>query len=126
MRSFLLPLILASIVTAGGFALAQEDPPILKAANRWKVGELIPKDLLVYREFDGCLAVDTDTVPLFNDITNYPLLRQITVTKCDERVFACAVSRAMLLVGPNRFFGDVLQFYTRQPELLLQQRHRSL
>jgi hypothetical protein len=126
MRSFLLPLILASLVTTGGFALEQEHPPILKAANRWKVGKLIPKDLLVYREFDGCLAVDTDTVPLFNDITNYPLLRQITVTKCDERVFACVINRAMLLVGPSRFFGDVLQFYTRQPELLSQPRHRSL
>jgi hypothetical protein len=126
MRSFLLPLIFASLVTTGGIALEQEEPPILKAANRWKIGDLIPKDLLVYREVDGCLAVDTDTVPLFNDITNYPLLRQIAMTECDERVFACAVSRALLLVGPNRFFGDVLQFYTRQPKLLLQPRHRSL
>lgn len=62
MRPFLLRLILASLVTTGGFAREHREQPILKAANRWKVGELIAKDLLVYRKVDGCLAVDTDTV----------------------------------------------------------------
>jgi hypothetical protein len=81
---------------------------------------------LVFRDSEGCLALTTDTVVVFTEITNYALLQEVIFSPCDQRIFDCAVVRALYLVGPNRFFGDLQKRYSKQPELLSQQRHQKL
>ena len=72
------------------------------------------------------MTLTTDTVVVFAEITNYALLQEVIFSPCDQRIFDCAVVRALYLVGPNRFFGDLQKRYSEQPELLSQQRHQKL
>ena len=102
------------------------DVPLVKSSNEWKFGDPIPAELLVLREFQESWSTPTDTVPVFESITNYVLLQNVVFLPCDERIFACAVERALLLVGPNRFFGDARQRYSLRPGLLSQTRHQAL
>ncbi len=68
----------------------------------------------------------TDSQAIFSAVTNYDLLRAIISHPCDARVCDCAVKRALLLVGPRRFFHDLKETYAITPELLSQPHHRTL
>ena len=121
--------LLAAAVTAPflvGESTATEEASLVTLSNSWQKGQPVPSDILVFRDSEGCLALTTDTVVVFAEITNYALLQEVIFSPCDQRIFDCAVVRALYLVGPNRFFGDLQKRYSKQPELLSQQRHQKL
>jgi hypothetical protein len=103
-----------------------EENPLVAKANAWTQDQPIPPELLTFRDVEGCISDGTDSPAVFDDITNYDLLRAIVAHQCDEQVFECAVKRALLLVGPTRFFHDTEEMYSRMPHLLSQPRHRGL
>ncbi len=108
------------------FTTDADNVPLVKRANAWKPGEPIPAELLVFRESRSCLPLATDSAPVFGSITNNELLHAIVFSPCDDRIFACAIARALSLVGPSRFFGDARKRYSSQPALLSQGRHRNI
>jgi len=109
-----------------GQSTATEEASLVTLSSSWQEGRPIPSDILVFRDSEGCLALTTDTVVVFAEITNYALLQEVILSPCDHRIFDCAVVRALYLVGPNRFFGDLQKRYSIQPELLSQRRHQKL
>lgn len=91
-----------------------------RVSNSWKVGEPIPSKLLDYRtSSDGsCFPIPRGTEMLFGSITNYALLWQIVLLPdSDRRVFTNAVTDAVIVGGPNRFFHDLSDTLKKQPEL---------
>ncbi len=119
-------LLAVAIANAIATPLAADDIPLVKGANAWAPDQPIPAELLAFRESGDCLALETDTTVVFSEISNYDLLRRIISQPCDDRLFACALKRALLLVGPTRFFHDLKETYAAMPQLLTQPRHRSL
>jgi hypothetical protein len=109
----------AIAIAIAAFVFAEENP-VIAQANAWTHDQPIPAELLAFRDSDGCLPEPTDTYIVFDGITNYDLLRAIILQRGDERVFGCAVKRALLLVGPTRFFHDIRQVYAAMPRLLSQ------
>jgi hypothetical protein len=103
-----------------------EVPDVVSLANSWSNGEPIPHDLLVYHDSEGCFRLPTDSVSVFEEITNYPLLQKLISSSCDQRIFEFAVRRALYLVGPTRFFSDQRKVYAAHPELWTEQRHQHL
>jgi hypothetical protein len=126
-RIYLLRLVYAVAIacTIAAADRVQENPLVAKA-NGWAHGQPIPAELLVFRDSEGCIRESTDTYAVFEDVTNYEILRAILSQPCDDRVFECAVKRALSLVGPSRFFHDTEEMYARMPRLLSQPRHRGL
>jgi len=126
-RIYLLRLVYAVAIacTIAAADRVQENPLVAKA-NGWTHGQPIPAELLVFRDSEGCMRESTDTYAVFEDVTNYEILRAILSQPCDDRVFECAVKRALSLVGPSRFFHDTEEMYARMPRLLSQPRHRGL
>jgi hypothetical protein len=116
----------AAIACAMAAPILADDNPLVPKANAWKHGQPIPDELLRFRDSDSCMAGESDTVVVFDGITNYDLLRAILLQPSDDRVFECAVKRALSLVGPSRFFRDTQQMYATMPQLLSQSRHRML
>ena len=112
-------------VAIAAFVFAEENP-VIAQANAWTHDQPIPVELLAFRDSDGCFPEPTDTYIVFDGITNYDLLRAIILQRGDERVFECAVKRALLLVGPTRFFHDIREVYAAMPQLLSQPRHRAV
>lgn len=115
-------------VIAGAIAVPTlaDEVPLATKANAWKTKQPIPAELLAFRDLEYCVSDGTDSTAVFSDITNYPLLRAIISHPCDAQVFDCAVKRALLLVGPTRFFRDLTETYARMPELLSEPRHQTL
>ena len=119
-------LCVAAIAGASAVAVSADENPLLTQANAWTQDQPVPPELLTFRDVEGCISDGTDSPAVFDDITNYDLLREIVSHQCDEQVFECAVKRALLLVGPTRFFHDTEEMYSRMPHLLSQARHRGL
>ena len=119
-------LCVATIAGAIAATASTDDNPMLTQANAWTPDQPIPAELLIFRDQEDCISDGTDSLALFSDIANYDLLRAIISHPCDEQVFECAVKRALLLVGPTRFFHDLKETYATMPELLAQARHRTL
>lgn len=89
----------------------------LAEARAWSVGKPVPPEFLRYEQRD-----------LYGEIENYPLLYAVVLShEADERLFGYVVERALLAVGPTRFFADLTRTYVnhRQP-LFLEDRHRFL
>lgn len=103
---------------------------LLRQAESWKKGMPFPAELLEYRDAhqDGAsFHLDTDTIPVFSKIVNYPLLLEIALSPgLDNRISDCAVLRALHLVGPTRFFSDVKAVHARSPGLLGEEKQRIL
>jgi len=114
---------IACAIAAG--ARAEENRLVAKA-NAWTHGQPIPPELLVFRDSESCMRESTDTYAVFEGVTNYEILRAVFSQPCDDRVFECAVKRALSLVGPSRFFRDTEEMYAMMPQLLSQPRHRML
>jgi hypothetical protein len=126
-RISLLRLVCAAAISCAIAAGARaEENPLVAKANAWTHGQLIPAELLVFRDSDSCMRESTDTYAVFDAVTNYEILRAVLSQPCDDRVFECAVKRALSLVGPSRFFRDTEEMYTTMPQLLSQPRHRKL
>ena len=119
-RVRVVPLICAAIACATVAPVPADDNPLVAKANAWTEGQPISPELLRFRDSDTCIAGQSDTVVVFDAITNYDLLRAILLQRCDDRVFECAVKRALSLVGPSRFFRDTEQMYATMPQLLSQ------
>lgn len=116
----------AAIACATAAPTLAGDNPLAAKANAWTRDRPIPRELLRFRDSEGCIANQTNTIAVFEGITNYELLWAIVSQRCDDRVFECAVKRALSLVGPSRFFHDAEQTYATRPKLLSQPRHRTL
>ena len=116
----------AAIALARAASVFADENPVVARANAWTHDQPIPTELLSFRDSDGCFPEPADTYVVFDGITNYDLLRAIILQRCDERVFECAVRRALLLVGPTRFFHDIREVYTATPQLLSHPRHRTV
>jgi len=126
-RICLLRLACAAVIACAIAAAARaEENPLVAKANGWTHGQPIPAELVVFRDSGGCMRESTDTYAVFDGVTNYEILRAILLQPCDDRVFKCAVKRALSLVGPSRFFRDTEEMYATMPQLLSQPRHRSL
>jgi hypothetical protein len=119
-------LCVATIAGAIPATASADDNPMLTQANAWIPDQPIPAELLTFRDQEDCISDGTDSPALFSSITNYEILRAILSQPCDDRVFECAVKRALSLVGPSRFFHDTEEMYARMPRLLSQPRHRGL
>jgi len=72
--------LLAAAVTAAflvGESIATEEASLVTLSNSWQEGQPVPSDILVFHESEGCLALTTDTVVVFAEITNYALLQEV-------------------------------------------------
>lgn len=103
---------------------------LLRQADAWKKGTPVPAGLLEYRDATqdgGCFHIDDDTVPLFSEIDNYPLLLElIFFPNVDSRIFDCALLRALHLAGPTRFFSNVKARHRLSPGLARDDRQKNL
>lgn len=103
---------------------------VVQQGNGWSRSQPIPVDLLTYRK-SGFGAAYTpapeDTSSVIGAITNSALLVEILFDpRLDGRVFASVVDRALRLIGPQSFFGEIGRRYQQKPEWLLYPPHKRL
>jgi hypothetical protein len=117
-------ILLLTVTGLGAVSCSRTDSEIAPTSislETWKKGDPIPANLSKFHQSDGCFRLS-----IFGDANNYPLLKETIFSPCDERVFDCAVSRSLSLVGPNQFFNDIREKFLQTPSLMSQQRYASL
>jgi hypothetical protein len=111
----------------GRDAVVREEDPVeqeIQQANSWLQGQPLPKVLLTYSSSyseGSCFPSPSGTESIVYSVTNYALLKRVALEpNIDPRIFSNVVNRALVLAGPNRFFGD-LKTERSVPALLSEQ-----
>jgi hypothetical protein len=93
----------------------------------WRRGDPIPAEALRYVAFCGCMPLETDSIVVMREATNYPFLVALaTDSRANPVVVDMAVARALTLAGPTRVFADLSARYRSDPHLGELRVHRSI
>jgi len=100
---------------------------LAREIDAWRPGQPLPPEALRYERFCGCNPLPTDSEVVTREANNYRFLVALaTHAKTDPAVMDMAISRALLLRGPTKVFGDLSVRYRASPRLLKSEVHQRV